>query len=81
MSKLIEFFGFLARYVIAGLALAFVLLFLWPSLRDRLAGEPVAAGGAGVTAPHTYADAVDRAAPSVVSIYTQVVEIQEVSPP
>ncbi len=81
MSKLIEFFGFLARYVIAGLALAFVLLFLWPSLRDRLAGEPVATGGAGVTAPHTYADAVDRAAPSVVSIYTQVVEIQEVSPP
>lgn len=81
MNRLQATFGFLLKSVIAGLALAFVLLFLWPSLAERLA--PQAADQA--TPPQasqtvSYADAVDRAAPSVVSIYTQRVEVQEINP-
>jgi len=71
--------GFLLRSVVAGLALAFVVLYLWPSLQSRLAG----ANGAQNSSPviqASFADAVDRAAPSVVSIYTQRVEVQEISP-
>jgi serine peptidase DegS len=69
---------FVLRSVTAGLAIAFVLLYLWPSLHDRLAGEREASGPP--PAPASYADAVNRAAPSVVSIYTQRVEYQQVSP-
>ncbi len=79
MSKASELAGFLFRSVTAGLALAFVLVFLWPELRDRLGGEP-ADTATSLTAPASYAQAVDRAAPSVVSIYTQTVELQQVSP-
>ena len=71
--------GFMLRSVIAGLALAFVILYLWPNISARLsAQEPVVT--ATPTAPVSYADAVDRTAPSVVSIYTRTVELQAVSP-
>jgi hypothetical protein len=39
MSKAIELLGFLAKAAIAGLALAFVLVYLWPSLSERLARQ------------------------------------------
>lgn len=71
--------GFLLRSVIAGLALAFVILYLWPNVSERLARQADAAPGAPM-APVSYADAVDRTAPSVVSIYTKSVELQQVSP-
>jgi len=69
--------AFLLRSVIAGLALAFVILYLWPNISERFArpAEPVATPP---TAPASYADAVDRTAPSVVSIYTKSVEVQQV---
>ena len=71
--------GFILRSVIAGLALAFVILYLWPSINQRFTAQ-----GSAVTAmpaaPVSYADAVDRTAPSVVSIYTKTVERQQVSP-
>lgn len=71
--------GFMLRSVIAGLALAFVILYLWPNISARLsAQEPVVT--ATPAAPVSYADAVDRTAPSVVSIYTRTVELQAVSP-
>ena len=74
--------GFLTRSVIAGLALAFVIVYLWPSVSERFSRQaetpvkldPVPA------APVSFADAVDRTAPSVVSIYTRTVELQQVSP-
>lgn len=70
---------FMLRSVIAGLALAFVILYLWPNISARLsAQEPVVT--ATPAAPVSYADAVDRTAPSVVSIYTRTVELQAVSP-
>jgi len=79
MSKISELVGFLFRSITAGLALAFVLVYLWPALRERLATPP-AENQAGHSAPASYAAAVDRAAPSVVSIYTQSVELQQVNP-
>ncbi|MGY6519818.1 MAG: S1C family serine protease [Lysobacteraceae bacterium] len=61
---------FLAQCIVAGLALAFVLGALFPGLADRVRGRatvepPVVAPGP----PHSYRDAVGRAAPAVVSIY------------
>ena len=76
MGKATAWIGFVFRSVIAGLAIAFVLVYLYPTLRERIAApEPQQTPG-----PLSFADAVDRAAPSVVSIYTQSVELQEVSP-
>ncbi len=71
--------GFLINSVVAGLALAFVILYLWPDVSERLTGQKAGANSAP-TAPVSYADAVDRTAPSVVSIYTRTVELQQVSP-
>jgi len=78
MSQVSKLLDFVARAAIAGLALAFVLVYLWPSLAERLAGgddplpEPAAA------APVSYADAVNRTAPAVVSIYTSSIQPQPV---
>jgi len=71
--------GFLLRSIVAGLALAFVILYLWPSIADRFGRQPEVITRVEV-APISYADAVDRTAPSVVSIYTKKVELQQVSP-
>ena len=71
--------GFLLRSVIAGLALAFVILYLWPSVSDRFR-EQSEVVSPQPPAPISYADAVDRTAPSVVSIYTKTVTRQQVSP-
>lgn len=72
--------AFVARFVVLGLALAFVVGLLWPGTGERLrqrfgldAGPAarVAAPAPGAAAAPTlsYADAVARAAPSVVNIY------------
>ena len=70
--------GFLIRSVIAGLALAFIILYLWPSISERFTRQPDAVTNIP-PAPASYADAVDRTAPSVVSIYTSTVELQPVN--
>ena len=70
--------GFLVRAVIAGLALAFVIMYLWPSVSERVSRQP--GDGEAPMAVVSFADAVDRTAPSVVSIYTRTVELQQVSP-
>ncbi len=69
---------FLLQSITAGLALAFLLILFVPELRERAlpADGPEFRGGARIT----FADAVDRTAPSVVSIYTQSIELQEVNP-
>jgi serine protease DegQ len=74
--------GFLIRSVVAGLALAFIIIYLWPSVSDRFNQQPVVPNNppAAPMASVSYADAVDRTAPSVVSIYTRTVELQQVSP-
>lgn len=71
--------GFLIRSVIAGLALAFVVLYLWPNVSERFSRQPQVVDQSPV-ALVSFADAVDRTAPSVVSIYTRKVELQQISP-
>jgi len=73
MAKTYEFLGFLVRAVIAGLALAFVLVYLWPAITEKNDQAAAQIADPGPVAPSSYADAVDRAAPAVVSIYTRSV--------
>lgn len=71
--------AFIARFVILGLAAAFVVSLLWPGVGDRLrAGiglhpaqptQRASAGPVRSSGPASYADAVAKAAPSVVNIY------------
>lgn len=66
--------AFVARFVVLGLAVAFVVGLLWPHagslLRQRLGGaETTATAEPTPAAPASYADAVAKAAPSVVNIY------------
>jgi len=77
ISKLIPF---IFQFATIGLALAFVLLFMFPSLMPDLQNQdkkPVVEfkqsnpGQHSNTGPVSYADAVERAAPAVVNVYTQ----------
>ncbi|MDF3980995.1 trypsin-like peptidase domain-containing protein [Luteibacter sp. PPL201] len=67
--------AFVARFVVLGLAVAFVVGLLWPRagtlLRQRLGTAPTATAPVveAAQAPVSYADAVAKAAPSVVNIY------------
>ena len=78
MTKSLKIIGFLARATMAGLAIAFVIIYLWPSLADRLS-RPVAPA-ITPAAPVSYAEAVNRAAPAVVSIYTRSLQPQSMDP-
>ena len=75
MSKATELLGFLVKAIIAGLALAFVLVYLWPSLREQRLAEAEPPQPSMAAGPFSYADAVNRTAPAVVSIYTSAVLI------
>ncbi len=79
MAQVNKLLGFVVRAAIAGLALAFLVVYLWPSLAIRLAnkGEPLSEPIA--PAPASYADAVNRTAPAVVSIYTRSLQPQAVN--
>jgi len=69
--------AFIARFVVLGLAVAFIIGLFWPGsgafLRQRFtppaAITATAAGDAPSSGPASYADAVAKAAPSVVNIY------------
>ncbi|MEE8496023.1 MAG: trypsin-like peptidase domain-containing protein [Xanthomonadales bacterium] len=83
MTKSLQLIGFLARAIMVGLAIAFVVIYLWPSVADRLRQQPespVAAPATAPAAPVSYAEAVNRAAPAVVSIYTQSLQPQSMDP-
>jgi len=90
MNRLAVTIAFIARFVIIGLALAFVIALIWPhsgsALRTRLGLAPaspvrhsdapasrtpqtVPEPASARSGPVSYADAVDRAVPSVVNIY------------
>jgi len=79
MRRLFSSLAFLARFAVLGLALAFVLLLIRPELAERLrvglgvatpAPQPVVVAANIGEGPVSYAEAVRRASPSVVSIYT-----------
>jgi serine peptidase DegS len=79
MSQVRSLLVFTLKAIIAGLALAFVLVYLWPSLAERTARVDQAAPQTADPAPVSYAVAVNRTAPAVVSIYTRSIETQPVS--
>ncbi len=76
---------FIIQFVTIGLAFAFVLLFMFPALRPDLNSQqnqnkkPIVEFRQSLPGPHantgpiSYADAVARAAPAVVNIYTRKV--------
>lgn len=77
-------FSFLARAVILGLAFAFVIITIWPSLVREQHGTVAVQQAHPLTdssrrsGPVSYADAVDRAAPAVVNINTaKVVTVRQ----
>ena len=80
MSKPIKLLVFIFRAAVAGLALAFVLIVFWPSLVERLNGQPEPVVSSLPAAPVSYAEAVNRAAPAVVRIYTQSLMPQSADP-
>jgi len=87
MKKAAEILGFFFRALVVGLAIAFVVVYLWPALGNRILAKAEHLNGSDsepapstVVASASYADAVNRAAPAVVSIYTSSLEPQAVSP-
>lgn len=77
--------AFVARFVILGLAIAFVISLIWPGVGDRLRARvglqhaDISAAGStsSQASPFSYADAVARAAPSVVNIYANKVVTEQ----
>jgi len=71
--------AFIARFVVLGLAAAFVISLIWPNVGNRLrehfgvahtpAEAPAASTPVRASGPVSYADAVAKAAPAVVNIY------------
>ncbi|MBB5207211.1 S1C family serine protease [Chiayiivirga flava] len=82
MPRLTGVLRFLLQCAVVGLALAFVVLHWMPDAGQRLRGglgldaSPAPAPAAG-TGPVSYADAVARAAPSVVSVYVDKVVTEQ----
>lgn len=82
MPRLTGVLRFLLQCAVVGLALAFVVLHWMPDAGTRLRGglgldaSPAPAPAAG-TGPVSYADAVARAAPSVVSVYVDKVVTEQ----
>lgn len=69
LRQVLEHGRFVLKFAILGLALAFVALLLWPDRFRRDAMPAVGSSSAGVQ-PVSYRDAVARAAPSVVNLYS-----------
>jgi serine peptidase DegS len=74
--------AFIAGSIVGGLALAFVIVLIRPELLGRASGaaRPPAEARLPATARVTYADAVQRAAPAVVNIYTARLVTEQVAP-
>jgi serine peptidase DegS len=86
MKKITELLDFVVRAIVSGLAIAFLVVYLWPSLLNRsqqmehTGVEATQEEGSASAVPLSYADAVNRAAPAVVSIYTSSLDPQPVTP-
>jgi len=62
---------FIGRFAILGLALAFIAVWLRPELLPAARNGAGGAAGGGTFGLRSYADAVSKAGPSVVSVYTR----------
>jgi serine peptidase DegS len=74
---------FIIGWVVGGLALAFIIVALRPELLSRVPVAPpilTAPASAPIAGHVTYADAVQRAAPAVVNIYTARLVTERVAP-
>lgn len=84
MKKITQMVLFLLRALVAGLAMAFVVLYFWPQFVQPKDSDKTAPSATNTiatalpTGPFSYADAVDLAAPAVVSIYTTSLDPQPV---
>ncbi len=66
MARLRSVFVFVFQSIVVGLAVAFVIVLLWPGLLPVPGSNP----GASVS-PASYADAVERSASAVANVYTR----------
>src|SRR5262245_14006840 len=81
MSRWVRGLAFVAGSVVAGLAIASLIVMFHPEIIRPPASAPVAASAAAaVPARVTYADAVQRAAAAVVNIYTARVITEHAAP-
>lgn len=72
MSRINNLIGFVFKAVVAGLALAFLILHLWPQPASE--ETAVAEAPPPPPSPASFAEAINRTAPAVVSLYTSSVE-------
>ena len=81
MNQPLVIIKFIAQSVIAGLAIGFLIVFFKPDLLKLADAEPVQPQPSAL-APSSYANAVNKIAPSVVSIYaqTEVLRKPRISP-
>jgi serine protease DegS len=84
-----KFIVFIFQFVTIGLAAAFVILYLYPQFKSQVEQEqhvievkeaPVSTGTALPHSSTSYADAVEKAAPAVVNIFTQKLVTERVHP-
>ncbi len=84
-----KFIVFIFQFVTIGLAAAFVILYLYPQFKTEVEQEqrvievkeaPVIDGSVPALSTTTYADAVEKAAPAVVNIFTQKLVTERVHP-
>lgn len=80
MNKAANWIRYLLQAIVAGLALAFLVVYLFPSMAARFTPAASVTPPAVAPAPSSYAEAVNRAAPAVVSLYTRSLSPQDVSP-
>jgi Do/DeqQ family serine protease len=74
---------FIIGWAVGGLALAFVIVAIWPRLLTREPSTaPLVSASSSPAVPGrvTYADAVERAAPAVVNIYTARLVTERIAP-
>ncbi len=72
-----HFLKFIAQSIVVGLAVAFVLLYLFPSLYSARDDNGVGRAGNGVV---SYSKAVTAVAPAVVNVYATHIERREIHP-
>ena len=84
-----KFIVFIFQFVTIGLAAAFVILYLYPQFKSDVEQErqvievkeaPLTSNTAPSLSTTSYADAVEKAAPAVVNIFTQKLVTERVHP-
>jgi serine peptidase DegS len=80
MKTFLSWINFIFKFTVIGLALAFIVINLWPGSKPPAGSDETGTPAQAVSTAHSYAAAVNRAAPSVVSIYTRTIIAQRLNP-